>query len=612
MYQKHASPLVRVVQGHIPDSWERVVATASFDYSLRDAVWSPCNKLIAVASTTVEVLDAVTLSRLSNFEDIEGTINHLCFSPDGHYLTALIDKRLVAWDLQTGCPLGTTPLFPEGDRATPLSLEHSKDGKLVAVACQSYELEHGNRYKKCNKSFIYTYDLLSGRRIGPRHVLEEQIIYPIWTHDEDLRFSTINPKSIRIWQSTFTSEQPPVELVSLPIPDEITDPPLFLFLPALSRLAFVLGNTIQVWNVKSPKLLLKSELVTYPWADFLPGSFSSDGRFFAYTSTAGEVYVWEESSAGYQLHQQLQFFTHPDHARPRLSPNGESIIAAFMDSRIHRWDTRDQVLSPTGNNSLNPFTLDFSPDEKFAAFARCTENTVTIIDLQSGEMKWNADVGVKIDCLGMARDTVIVVGENSIVTWNLPGRDRALNTGINDIVRTTINHHPSPYRYHPSSDHTLGTPHSMSISPDLSRIVVARTYNFASSLEVDDVSTGLCLARIEMRGGRKQQFTQDGRKVWAGIDGGEGEGKQCEIIEDSESGAVKLQTTDHGQRGLFRESSRGYTVTDDGWVLSPSQKRLLWLPHRWRSHMWNREWGGRFLGLLGGKLSEVVILEFFE
>src|ERR1700753_3996451 len=41
IYKNHASPLARVVQG-IPDSWERVVATATFDDDLYDAIWSPC------------------------------------------------------------------------------------------------------------------------------------------------------------------------------------------------------------------------------------------------------------------------------------------------------------------------------------------------------------------------------------------------------------------------------------------------------------------------------------------------------------------------------------------------------------------------------------------
>ena len=616
MYKKHASPLVRVVQG-IPISWERAVATADFD-SLSDAVWSPCNRFIAaIKFRSVEVLDAVTLSRLSIFEESSygGTYSHLSFSPDSRCLTLHIGESLFSWDLQTGGPLRTIPLGVGSLYAKPFSLKHSGDGKVVAIAYKYWNIGSGGY-------LVYTYNLLSGKRAGPRRVPEGQMIYPIWTHNEDFRFAAIGQRSIRIWQSPFTLEHPPVEIASLPVPDGITSADRFLFLPTLSRLAFVLGDTIQVWDVEAPKLLLKSELTLdsrkthiSEGVDAPCGSFSSDGRFFAYTSMAGEIHVWEESPTGYLLHQRFSSFTTPSPPGPRLSPNGESIITSH-NLKIRRWHTRDEALSlpsvSTGDGGYHNFVLGFSPDENFAAFARKKENTVTIIDLQSGELKWNTNMGVKIDCLRMAGGTVMVVGEDLIVTWNLPGGDCTLNATIDNAIRSiTLDH--------PSLSHDLGMPcHYMSISPDLSRIVVARISipiggAPVCSLEVDDVSTGSCLAFIRTPSLLKPQFAQDGREVWAGIDGFSGEGDQCEIIEDRESGTVELKLQrSHRQRGILRESSCGYAVTDSWWVLSPARKRLLWLPHRWRSDKWKREWGGRFLGLLHSELSEVVVLEFLE
>ena len=88
-----------------------------------------------------------------------------------------------------------------------------------------------------------------------------------------------------------------------------------------------------------------------------------------------------------------------------------------------------------------------------------------------------------------------------------------------------------------------------------------------------------------------------------------------EIIEDSVSGTMELIPLDETlyPSGTFLwDSTRGYKVTDDGWVLSPTRKRLLWLPHRWRSDQEDdRIWSGRFLGL-SHRISEVVILEFVE
>ena len=56
------------------------------------------------------------------------------------------------------------------------------------------------------------------------------------------------------------------------------------------------------------------------------------------------------------------------------------------------------------------------------------------------------------------------------------------------------------------------------------------------------------------------------------------------------------------------QSSRDYQVTDDGWVTS-SGKRLLWLPHHWRSGWMTRKWSENFLALLHGELPAPVILD---
>src|ERR1700753_1102454 len=74
MYNQHAAPFVRVVQG-TPFSWEPAGATAYLDNFEGEAVWSPCNRFIAVIKReSVEVLDAVTLSRLHIFGRCPSTV----------------------------------------------------------------------------------------------------------------------------------------------------------------------------------------------------------------------------------------------------------------------------------------------------------------------------------------------------------------------------------------------------------------------------------------------------------------------------------------------------------------------------------------------------------
>lgn len=108
--------------------------------------------------------------------------------------------------------------------------------------------------------------------------------------------------------------------------------------------------------------------------------------------------------------------------------------------------------------------------------------------------------------------------------------------------------------------------------------------------------------------------TPDGREIW-GLPSKLSPVRRWEIVEDSESGVTGLQpleVTTFPREILPWRSPRGYEVTDDGWVLSPTKKRLLWLPHHWRSEEQFMTWSGRFLGLRYLSLPEVVIIEFFE
>ena len=249
---------------------------------------------------------------------------------------------------------------------------------------------------------------------------------------------------------------------------------------------------------------------------------------------------------------------------------------------------------------------------KLAALAQQKENIVTILDLQSGEPRWIIDMGVKIDCLCMAGGTITIVGEEKFFTWNLSSGNHAVNAGINNSIHTTILPRPllSPHQCIPSY---------MSTPPDSTYIVIAGDYVQEipiSGLGVYSVSDGRCLAWIRTTLLLRPQFTQNGHKVWGECTYSLWE--QCEVVKDGESGAIQLkvqqgtQTVVDTSRVVLQESSHGYKVTDGGWVLSPTQKHLLWLPHHWRSDDRNRTWGGQFLGLLHSELSEVVILEFFE
>ena len=151
------------------------------------------------------------------------------------------------------------------------------------------------------------------------------------------------------------------------------------------------------------------------------------------------------------------------------------------------------------------------------------------------------------------------------------------------------------------------------LSPHLSFFAVAGRWKSDPVLDIYDVHTGTRLASATQR--RRIYslwFTQDEREVWT-FDSGKC--KRWEIIKDDESGGTELKPLEETSRPsgtLPWQSRQGYEVTNDGWVLSPTRKRLLWLPHRWRTDLpWDGLWSGKFLGL-SGILLEGVILEFLE
>ena len=571
-----------------------------------DAIWSLCNRIIAIVDRrSVVILDAATLSQLDTFTI---TSRHLddeywrpSFSPDGHRLTLIGRGELISWDLQTGGPLGAIPSGLERDEnLTAFSSTYSEDGKVVAAAysAQTFSIANRNTFNRFN-TFIHTYNL-SGTEAGRHCTPKGRIIEPIWTHEKCIRFVTINPGSVAVSEMEFSLKNPPVEVESLPISDKIVDGERFLFLPSLSRLAFNLRDTIQVWDAKAAKLLLKSEF-SDTYSSHLPiGSFSSDGRFFAHVDESGAARVWKESPAGYIPHQKLPFITFHLSIQPRLSPSGESIFMSPDRRAFHLWHTRDQVPSlpsiSASNFHKNNFTLAFSPDERIAALARQWESMVTVFDTLTGDLRSTVNTDMGIVCLGMTGSALIVVGGEKIVTWDLPGGDCVFNANISDSVRTIVLHRDR------------GTLIHMSISPDFSRIAVLSGSGFQTHLQIYNMSTGRRLTSAEVFYMPWVGFTCDGHEVWNTSNG-------WKITEDSGSGPIRLEPQDGiaPPSGVVPwESRHGYEVTDDGWVLSATQKRLLWLPHRWRSEVWKRTWSGRFLGLLHDELSEVVILEFPE
>ncbi|KAF8488885.1 hypothetical protein F5888DRAFT_1809332 [Russula emetica] len=528
-----------------------------------------------INGTQIQILDGVTLEPLKSFAIPGDPTRLLTFSPEGRLLTWVGEGVAISWDVHTGVAVSKITT----DERSARSITYSACGTMFGVLFSG----------KDDSTAIGTYHVHPSTPTH-YHPIKEPVLRTIWTFGECIRFATSGPGSITIWEVGFTSEHPPTEIESLPAPDNFDPSKYCLFLPTPSLLAFVDENTVSVWDAQRSKLLLSSVDVN----DFWGMNFSPDGRFFACGTDDSETWLWKESPTGYILHQKLILL---------LSPNGQSIVVTVAGD-LQLWSTAGSPTSPSSVSIQTPtrtgcFILELSPDRTLAATARLRGNMATVFDLKSGVQRLVVDTGTAVFGLRAVGNTIVIVGEGKIVTWNLPVGDSAVNAraNVSDAVRTVM------FDYSPFSLELDYPP--ASISPDFNYMALICN----SNLHIYDASTGKHLVDTPSDEGMLW-FTPDGHEVWH-LNGG------WVIVKDSESDVTKLEflgrpPTRVPSGGLPRQSSRGYLVTDGGWIISPSGKRLFWLHPLWRGREWERLWSGQFLGLLHLELPDLVVLESLE
>ena len=600
LYEPHAHPLTRIVCG-LPTSWEQGIVSAGFPSFVETAVWSPCNRFIAIVwgGTSsdwgaVEILDAVALGRLNIFPLDRGNMTqHLSFSPDTRLITWFGESpgKIISWDVQTGVLVST--IIPVGlGYSYHISTTYSTCGTMVGICSPSTGI-----------STISTYNVLSGKHMYSHSVVGPNLV-KIWTHGKYLRYIALNPGSLTIWEAGFASIHPLTEVKSLPIPDNFYPKHTHHIHPTLCRLSFIIDGRVIIWDAQCSKYLLDFADIKLP----VGPSFSSDGHLFGCGTWGSEFYLWKESPTGYILHQ--KFRSNTESARLCISPDGE-LALTFGGLVIQLWHTADpntplpSISTQVSQKDERSPLLGFSPDKTLAVVTWREDKTVTVLDLKSGIPRLMIDTGMGVYGLGVAGDTIVVVGDKRVVAWNLPARDCVsdLRVDIGDSVwATTFDELPD------------GTPPLKlfaSVSPDLQYTVfmeIDTSKTVGSMLHLYDVLTG---QHLDWDGGifRRPWFTLDGCEVWCS---GDNRAHRWKLIKKGKSNITKLehQDTDEYPLGALPwQCLPGYEVTEDGWILHSSGKQLLWLPPHWWPDWQDRVWGGQFLALLNGKLPEVIILE---
>ena len=620
LYKSHAQHFVKVVHG-MPALWDSNVAATTSRFKIRLAVWSPCNGFIAITTNhrmSVSILDSVTLQRYQTLEfprEISRSSEALAFSPDSHILTSISPENyylhkggegaIVSWDLQTGGVVSSIELKGHHDiRMGNAHITHSMNGKMVAVL-----------YRYRSSTVISIYDVVSGlymydidHRVNLGHTLGTPSMDQIWTHGESLRFAIPGVTAITILEVGFALGATPIEVETVSVSDNIVEP-LVLgskeqdhitwteFHPASCRLAFIkTGGTLLVWDSRASKYLLHHTHTNFHDRSM---TFSSNGCLFACTTIESEVYIWRELPTGYILSEKLTPNTR--YPKPRPSPNGESIIT-FKNYTIQLWHangfatTTSRVSNKPLQHTGEDFILEFFPDRPLVVAARKKDKTVVVLDLKSGVLQLAINTSIEVYGLRSIGDTIVVIGDEKAITWDLPGGNFPPDAKMNveDCTQTIS--------FGKVDDSTVI---AASISLDLRYIALIR-YRYVGFrdcfLDVCCPSVGRNF-RVETQASALW-FAPGGNNIWCATNVG------AEVYTITEDAVVHTKTIAHieyGSWGCPWRSSCGHKGTNAGWILGREGKRLVMLPPIWRSYQ--VLWHGKFLALLHGGLSELIILE---
>ena len=614
IYESYARPFVRVVHG-LSTSWDLNTSARTPPFPDRLAAWSPCNRFVAVSpsSMKVAILDSTTLQQLQIVDSPQRSTEAeaLVFSPDSRMLTCsgrfgnrghFVDNLLVvSWDLQTGGVVSAIERqISDGSPADAPHITYSANGKMVAIhrlrstpAISIYDVVSG----------VYTHDVRHGANVEQPPLIS--LLCDMWTQGESLRFSTIDPSTVTIWEVGFAPGATSTAVETLFIPDNFqhSTEVYIRFLPTSRRHALVHGppmNGVLMWDGQdsSPLTHLLGVDLNFTYSNFFRIDFSHDGRFLAVATTGSEIGLWKESSAGYVLHGRLEASGN-QLTRPLLSPNGESIIE-LGGPTTRLWHTKSFTASPSGilnkiPQSRGRFLLEFHPDRPLAAVARWGDEMAIVLDLKSGISLLAVNAGMAIYGLRVVGNAIVVIGDGKVITWDLPGNFLpGAGMDVEDSAQT-INFSPvKPWDIAATS-----------ISPDLR--YVALTTGFTPQLFVHDTHTGQRFDRFISKS-EALWFTPSGLNIcyleWAsGV-------KILTVAEDGLDDSTPVVDIEDESLGCPWGSSRGYRVTDDRLVVGSDGKWLLMLPPPWQSsEMERRVWKGQFLALLYEALPEPVIIE---
>ena len=263
----------------------------------------------------------------------------------------------------------------------------------------------------------------------------------------------------------------------------------------------------------------------------------------------------------------------------------------------------------TPHQETRDFILEFSSPNTLAIVTKRAQKVVTVLDLRDGSPLLTINVDAGASAIRVVGSTAFVLSAGDMFAWHIPTRGSGFDHGartsdsISTIRLKDLNEFGSLKQQEMS-----GAP----IPPD-SHYIAGHICSKSGTLNlcIYDTTTGDWQLPNSGPGGMTW-FTPDSSELGS-IRGGD----KLSRWKLSKNGKYwdtqpKDQKLTEDLLGWFPWlSTDGYKITDDGWILSPSGKHLLWLPHHWQlgKKEETREWSGCYLTLSDYRLPEPVILD---
>ena len=614
LYGPYANPLVRLVHG-TPTLWDLHAATFKCNGEIDDIAWSPCKRFIAVVPSSpggIQILDAVTLDQLFTTSPIplqEGTkalgsykFGSSLFSPNGSLFTYYRKGYIFGWDLQTGGLICSLHL--DGITEYPKSMTSSECGTIVGVL-----------FTSIHASVIHICNIVTSANMASYSPKTQSV--HLWTHDKRLRFATLEGISITIWEAAFTFEKPPTMIESLSFSCD-KSPRSCLFSPSLYNI-FSTDAWAYAMDIRNSKYLFPPNITEFDlgWIQ----AISPDGCFFASISHLYYT-IWKQSTTGYTCIQKILLKEATERAwfnLPRFSPDGKLLLVQCQKNAFQLWPIDVSATSfsdfstQTACQETKDFILEFSSANTLAILTRTEHNVVTVLDLRDSSPRLIINVDAGVYAIRIVGSTAFVLSAGDIFAWGIPTE----SSGVNHSVRISNSISTSLKDLNILASLKGEKMWAASISPNSHYVAIntdlwhGNSFRDIQNLCLHDATTGNYLYP-SVRGVRATWFTPDSSELWAIQDSGNIVGG-WKIAKDGALHITKLDPDQFGDlpRGLPWLFTHGYKITEDGWILSSSGKRLLWLPHSWRlgKKEFTMKWSGHYLALLDYTLSEPVILD---